>query len=1172
MLPSPTFHSDLHARILSAPRAVRLSPLLAFAAALFAMVGCGGGGGSNSSMPPPEVSVNVSPTSANVLLGTTSQFTAKVTGTSNTVVSWNVNGTSGGNSTVGTIDATGLYTAPADLPSPVSVTITATSQADVTVSNSATATVTSDIGIAAMTTPLTAAVAAGTNAGVSASISSQGKPDQRIAWSVNGIASGNSTVGTVSTTGQTTGVYQAPVTVPTPYTVSITATSVADPSKSASFPIIVAGTISSTTQNISAASGGTITLPDGSSVTIAAGVLPSDQEVTLSEVSYLPTQPPNIAITGVGPGLDLSFGTPIQFNSAADLRARPSRYLRRRSATSGGESEPAFQFSINTSSNNVGALNGSLPAADFLDAANINTFTGVEGNYDSTSQVVTGTVGFDLLHGFVDIISQIRFSEMNITNFNGILTTLPGPLSLGLDDQGNAAWGAYLGCPTDRTLVLVHGMLSSVQGGANENGAAFPAETARSIKEKGGYTSVVGFDYDWLQSITTSGNELAGFLDTLAGCQGVTMDIEAHSEGVPVSMAALTLTKEATNSVIDRLIALGGPFMGTPVANDPRILEGIVLGCQISLAADVPGDKLESLVLQAPFVNDLRISSNGDGGTLDQLRSKLTSRFQEDSPQVIVVGGSAQQLPCPNGQTIDMSWASSLMGTGNFDGIIPLTSALAFDSGLKVYPKYPLSPVGHTQLEQDSNTIIFVGLQVTETQRPSLVCSGSLACEASRTSSFDFAGASFDASQPPSIKILSQDSTGAVTALSTPNLQDTNGTMNWSMPACWQQSGLHSVFALTATLASNNVMQTVDAATCSTGAGGNITTVVGTGVAGDSGNGGPALQAQLFFPTGIAFDPSGNMFIAEANGNVVRRVDATTQIITTVAGTGVAGFSGDGGPAASAQLSEPVHVVFDESGNLYITDAGNQRIRKVDTATGIITTVAGNGIAGFSGDGGPATSAELNFPNGVGLDGAGNVYFGDSNNNRIRKIDVTTGIISTVAGNGTAGYSGDGGLATNAELNFPSRPAIDSAGNLYVADFLNNVVRRVDSTSHVIVTIAGTGAAGNSGDDGPASLAQFNGPLSITVDTNGNLYVSEINNERIRFINTGTNPVTVAGLTVQPGTIVRMAGNGVAGYQGDGGPALNAEIDYPTGLLLSPSGNLYFADAQNNVIRVISLE
>jgi hypothetical protein len=351
---------------------------------------------------------------------------------------------------------------------------------------------------------------------------------------------------------------------------------------------------------------------------------------------------------------------------------------------------------------------------------------------------------------------------------------------------------------------------------------------------------------------------------------------------------------------------------------------------------------------------------------------------------------------------------------------------------------------------------------------------------------------------------------------------------------------------------------------------GTIVTVAGNGTAGHQGDGGPAISAELFVPTGVAFDGGGNMFIADYSNNVIRRVDAATGFITTIAGTGVVGYSGDNGPATNAQLNGPTHVVFDRTTNLYITDANNNRIRKVDVGTGVITTVAGTGTAGFSGDGGPGTNAELNFPDGVALDAAQNLYIGDARNNRIRKLDVSTRVITTVAGSGTAGYAGDGGLATNAELNFPSRPTLDSNGNMYIADYQNNRVRRVDALTNTITTVAGTGIAGFSGDGGPAASAELNGPISVTLDGVGNLYIGDISNERIRVVNMTTNSVTLLGLTLQPGEIGTAAGNGSAGYSGDGGPAVSAQLNFPTGLLIDTQGNLYLADANNNVVRRVT--
>ena len=225
-----------------------------------------------------------------------------------------------------------------------------------------------------------------------------------------------------------------------------------------------------------------------------------------------------------------------------------------------------------------------------------------------------------------------------------------------------------------------------------------------------------------------------------------------------------------------------------------------------------------------------------------------------------------------------------------------------------------------------------------------------------------------------------------------------------------------------------------------------------TTVAGGGPNNLPAVSANLDEPLGVAFDAAGNLFIADEGSHRIFKVDTSGQL-TVVAGIGIFGFSGDGGPATSASLASPVSVALDGAGNLFITDQGNQRIRRVDAATGIITTVAGNGSSGFSGDGGPAISASLSGPIGVALDGTGNLFFADAGNNRIRKVD-TSGIISTVAGNGSFGFSGDGGPATSASLSFPFGVALDGSGNLFIADFSNSRIRKVSFLNPPAVSLS----------------------------------------------------------------------------------------------------------------------
>lgn len=339
------------------------------------------------------------------------------------------------------------------------------------------------------------------------------------------------------------------------------------------------------------------------------------------------------------------------------------------------------------------------------------------------------------------------------------------------------------------------------------------------------------------------------------------------------------------------------------------------------------------------------------------------------------------------------------------------------------------------------------------------------------------------------------------------------------------------------------------------GGGGNtktIATIAGTGDIGYSGDGGSAKLARLNAPYGVSLDSSGNIYIADTQNAVVRKVD-TSGKITTVAGNGMQGFSGDGGLAISASLWAPTRAVMDRNGNLYIADSFNQRIRKVDNA-GIITTYAGTGDFGYNGDGIPATSAQLNGPYSVAVDGAGDVYIADSFNYRIRKVD-SSGIISTIAGDGWGGAIGDGGPATSAELNEPEDVALDSHGNLYISDAANSKIRRIDA-SGIITTLAGNGNFGFGGDGGPATSAEVNFPTGVAADSSGNVYIADFQNSRIRKVNTA-------------GTITTIAGTGTSGFSGDGGPPASAELSFSMEVAVDSAGNIYIADTNNSRIREI---
>ena len=339
-----------------------------------------------------------------------------------------------------------------------------------------------------------------------------------------------------------------------------------------------------------------------------------------------------------------------------------------------------------------------------------------------------------------------------------------------------------------------------------------------------------------------------------------------------------------------------------------------------------------------------------------------------------------------------------------------------------------------------------------------------------------------------------------------------------------------------------------------------ITTFAGNGTAGYAGNGGQATAAELRTPACVAFDASGNMYIADANNNRIRMVN-TAGIISTFSGIGTAGYTGDGGQATAAELHYPDGVAVDASGNVYIADASNNRIRTVSTA-GIISTFAGNGTAGYTGDGGQATAATLNSPAGLALGASGNVYIADANNNAIRKIS-TAGIISTIAGGGSCGgsYCGDGGQATAAQLNSPNGVAVDAAGNVYIVDYGNNRIRIV-STVGIISTFAGNGTAAYSGDGGQATTAELSLPFGVAFDAVGNVYIADYYNNRIRQVNTAGIISTFAGNGFGAGT-------GTGGYSGDGGVVTAAELYWPYGVAFDATGNVYIVDGGNSVIRKV---
>jgi len=332
-----------------------------------------------------------------------------------------------------------------------------------------------------------------------------------------------------------------------------------------------------------------------------------------------------------------------------------------------------------------------------------------------------------------------------------------------------------------------------------------------------------------------------------------------------------------------------------------------------------------------------------------------------------------------------------------------------------------------------------------------------------------------------------------------------------------------------------------------------ITTIAGGGTA-QPGDGGPATDCKLNEPIGVAVDAADNIYIAERAKHCIRKIDPSGTITIIAGSWGVAGYSGDGGVATAAKLNMPYGITLDGSGNIYFSEQLNFCIRKIN-ASGVISTVAGNGTVGYSGDGGPATNAQFAGAGFFTLDNLGNIYIPDYDNHCIRKVDAS-GIISTIAGgNGVdgPGKTGDGGQATDAKMNRPQGVARDAVGNLYVAEYGSNIIRKI-SASGIITTVAGTGTEGYNGEDIPATGAQIKKPLDVIVDQYDNLYISEPYNYRVRKVTAG-------------GVISTVAGTGMNGFSGDGGPATAATFQGISGICFDASGDMYINDAGNNRLR-----
>lgn len=351
-------------------------------------------------------------------------------------------------------------------------------------------------------------------------------------------------------------------------------------------------------------------------------------------------------------------------------------------------------------------------------------------------------------------------------------------------------------------------------------------------------------------------------------------------------------------------------------------------------------------------------------------------------------------------------------------------------------------------------------------------------------------------------------------------------------------------------IATDNRIRRVDVQT------GIINTVAGIITPGFTGDNGPAINASLNRPSSVAVDNLGNFFIADTGNNRIRRVDISSGIITTIAGNGARGFSGDGTAAINAALNSPSAVVIDDSGNLLVADSGNNRVRKVDLATGIITTIVGNGNAQFSGDGMAALNTGLN-PISLNIDANGNLLIVDGVNSRVVRVDRSS-IVTTLAGNGQTVFTGDGGLAGGAIVNQPRGVDFDAEGNLLIADSGNSRIRKIDITTGIITTVVGKDQNLSAGDGGAAKDATLADPFNVTTDKENNIYISEGLRNKVRVVDART------------GIITTLAGTGMPSFSGDGGPAAMAGLDTPADLTVDRLGNLLIADTVSSTIRQVN--
>jgi uncharacterized repeat protein (TIGR03803 family) len=965
-----------------------------------------------------SVSVTCSPTS--ILTTQTSTCTPTVTGTEGygTSVTWSVSPT-----TMGLVSNTGVFT-----PSAAGVaTITATSIKDPTKFGSAivTATVPPAITSVAVSCNMVS-VPIGQSNQCSATVSGTGNFNSSVTWSVNNINGGTSATGTISSVG----LYLAPTILPTPFTVSITATSIADATKSASVPIVVAGTIGSVSQTIVASTGGTITLPDGSSVVIPPNALPADQIVTLTELSVLPQQPPNQLILGTGTTLELAFSVPVQ-PLVSQMKGEIATKTVKGSASANASTAPSLTFTINEQGTPPG-LNGAIGLTEMLDTTNASYF--LPTTYSGSGGTSSLTVPSSWLSGLSNPVSSVAVSPINNASLV-IPWNLPVGTSLPIElcwQQGIPNWPNFSSCSSHvagkRVLVVVHGMMSCV-----ENTFTPLAEYMQGVTTGDPYDVIVGFDYDWTRHLADNGNDLEAFLEQIAALGPKSIDIVAHSEGVPVALYAASQTPD--RALIRNFFGLAGPILGTPVSQD-GLADLLIYASYKSGSSSCPASQaIQQLginnLFASPFVQDLQPQSAALAQTiLPAIRNNL-------GQTTIFVAGGTNPFP------LSLVYTPATGGSpfpGPNDGVVGLDSALAFDSNFAVHP-FPPFDLFHTGLPTDNTAngvLDDVAMQAVHANNgaisafPQLSCGGSeISCTGAQSDSFVFTGSGFDLNATATL--YQQDQDGDVIALESLPL-GSNGAFSWTTPPCLQPVGLYSFFSFDQTLASNNVMQTVATGTC--GSPNPVPTI--TALSPPSLAAGAAPQALTINGTGfLASSTATYNGIAHATTYVSTSqitISLTTADLTT-AGTYPVVVTN---PAPGGGASSPVNfaVTSNSSGNSGWTWMGGSNIGGAVGVYGSLGAPSTSNIPGAREGAITWTDAQGNLwmfgGESTNLDGS----FGDFND--LWKFNPSTATWTWVSGADTRSQAGVYGVqGSPAAANVPgARDSavswIDSSGDLWL--------------------------------------------------------------------------------------------------------------------------------------------